>query len=55
MTLKITSTQVVQTSVADNNSPSQDFANLDDQPTTSTFHEYLELGEEGSSGSPKFT
>ena len=34
MTLKMTSTQVVQTSVTTNNSPNQDYTNPDDQPTT---------------------
>ena len=34
MTLKITSTQVVETSVTTSNSPSQDYTNAEDQPTT---------------------
>ena len=34
MTLKMPFTQIVQTSVTTNNSPSQDYTNPDDQPTT---------------------
>ena len=34
LTLKMTSTLVVETSVTTNNSPSQDYTNPDDQPTT---------------------
>ena len=34
LTLKITSTQVVETSVATNNSSSQNYTIPDDQPTT---------------------
>ena len=36
MTLKITSTRVVETSVSTSNSPSQDYTNPDDQPITNT-------------------
>ena len=45
MTLKMTSTQVVETSVADtsNNSPSKDYTNPDDQPTTNIDLRYLNL------------
>ena len=34
MILKMTSIQVVETSVTTNNSPSLEYTNLDDQPTT---------------------
>ena len=34
LTLEMTFTQVVETSISINNSPSQDYDNLDDQPTT---------------------
>ena len=36
LSLKIASTQVVETSVSTNNSSSQDYIHLDDQPTTNS-------------------